>query len=422
MTKYEKIWWVKALAAVGSGLLLWGAFPPVSQSDSAWMALVPLFLVIRVSTPRGAFGWSFVCGVIFWLLTLSWFPAIIKNGGPWPLVLLGQAGLSVWCALFMALFGAASARIWRWAGAVAGWRRVLAVTVCDPLLWVGSEYLRGWLLSGFAWNFLGVSQVAQVSLIQVASVAGVYAVSALVILVNGSVAGLLARAVRPITARIMGSRDWVCDKGFVSRLMRSAESSLPFVLVLLAWYWGGVRMREWRVRAHDQASWRIALVQPNSPCIFTVNDHTVCAQRQRLLDQTRLVGAAKPDLVVWPETAVMGAVPEDPDAMQVIREGAVLASAPLLTGALEIERVDKTTQAPEGMLFYNAAWLFSSTGEAMGAYRKQHLVPFGEYIPLDKQIPVLQRFAPTGVSCTAGLKSECFMCRVPRTTRWPWDR
>jgi apolipoprotein N-acyltransferase len=88
--------------------------------------------------------------------------------------------------------------------------------------------------------------------------------------------------------------------------------------------------------------------------------------------------------------------------MRLIRDGAAAAGAPLLTGTLEIERTAIGRAAPEGLLFYNAAWLFSATGEPMGRYRKQHLVPFGEYIPLDKTVPLLQRLAPTGVSCTAG--------------------
>jgi apolipoprotein N-acyltransferase len=391
---------VKGAAAVVSGLLLWAAFPPQAQADSAWLALAPLFLVIRHSAPRGAFGWAWLGGLVFWVLTLSWFPAIIKNEGPWPLVLLGQVALSVWCAAFLGVFAYASARLWRWAGEASGWRRVAAVAVVDPVLWAGTEYARGWLFSGFAWNFLGVSQVANLPLIQIASVAGVYGVSALLVLVNGAAASVVERTAAPFVARFR--RVPFVSPPFGLRLLRSAESLLPFALAIGCWVWGLERVKRW-TRAEAQApAWRIALVQPNSPCIFAINDDTIRSQLELLVRQTQLAGAAKPDLTVWPETAVLGSVPYAQETMKVIRDGAAAAGGPLMTGVLETERTAVTAAASEGLLFYNAAWLFSATGQELGRYRKQHLVPFGEYIPLDKLIPFLQRLAPTGVSCTPG--------------------
>jgi apolipoprotein N-acyltransferase len=390
----------KGAAAVLSGLLLWAAFPPQARADCAWLALAPLFLVIRHSAPREAFRWAWLGGMVFWVLTLSWFPAIIKNEGPWPLVLLGQGALSAWCAAFFGAFAYASARAWRWAGAVPGWKRVLAVSVADPLLWAGAECARGWLFSGFAWNFLGVSQVANLPLLQVASVVGVYGVSALLVLVNGAAASVMERMAAPFVARRL--RQTRAAEPFAVRLLKSAESFLPFALVIACWVWGLERVGGWK-RAEAQApTWRVALVQPNSPCIFALSGDTARAQLDLLVEQTRLAGAAKPDLVVWPETAVLGSVPYEPQTLKLIRDGAAAAGAPLLTGTLEIERTEISRAAPEGLLFYNAAWLFSATGETMGRYRKQHLVPFGEYIPLDKTVPLLQRLAPTGVSCTAG--------------------
>ncbi|MDD4016467.1 MAG: apolipoprotein N-acyltransferase [Kiritimatiellae bacterium] len=400
MTQEKWMRVLKGAAGVASGLLLWAAFPPQAQAESAWLALAPLFLVIRHSTPKGAFGWAWLSGLVFWVLTLSWFPAIIKNEGPWPLVILGQVALSAWCAVFLAVYAYASARVWRWAGTASGWRRVTAVVVLDPLMWAGTEVARGWLFSGFAWNFLGVSQVANLPLIQVASVTGVYGVSALLVLANGAVAGMLERSAAPFIARL--TRQPCGTPSFAARLLRSAESLLPFALVIGCWAWGVGRVNGWK-RAEGQAAvWRVALVQPNSPCIFTLNSDTVRSQLDLLVNQTRLAGAARPDVVVWPETAVLGSVPDQPQTMKMIRDGAAAAGAPLLTGTLETEPAAVTASAPEGLLFYNAAWLFSASGETLGRYRKRHLVPFGEYIPLDKTFPFLQRLAPTGVSCTPG--------------------
>ena len=400
MTRETGVMLAKGAAAVASGLLLWVAFPPQAQADGVWMALAPLFLVIRHSAPKAAAGWAWLGGMVFWVLTLSWFPAIIKNGGPWPLVLLGQVGLAAWCAAFMAVFAYASCRVWRWAGQAPCWRRVAVVSAVDPLMWAGAEIVRGWLFSGFAWNFLGVSQVTNLPLIQVASVAGVYGVSALVVMVNGAAATVLERLAAPFVARCRGEP---CGAPtFALRLLRSTESFLALAAVIACWYWGMTRVQEWRRQEARAAVWRVALVQPNSPCVFTLNDDTVRSQLEVLLNQTRLAGAGKPDVVVWPETAVLGSVPYEPETLKLIREGAAAVGSPLLTGTLEVEKTGVSPSAPEGLFFYNAAWLYSATGEMMGRYRKRHLVPFGEYIPLDKRIPLLQRLAPTGVSCTPG--------------------
>ncbi len=403
MTREIGIRAARGAAAAASGLLLWAAFPPLAQADSAWLALVPLLLVARAAGPRAAFGWAWLSGMVFWTLTLSWFPAIIKNGGPWALVILGQVALAAWCAVFLGLFAAVSSRVWRWAGDESGWRRVLAVLAIDPLVWAGTEYARGRLFSGFAWNFLGVSQVDNVAVIQVASLGGVYAVSALVLMVNGAAASLAARAAEPLLARAVGRPARGRPGDWIGRFWQSAEGLLPFAAAMACWAWGCGRLAAWRRAEPGADRWRVALVQPNSPCVFEIDSDAARAElRGRLLEQTRLAGAARPDLTVWPETALLGSVPYEEETMRAAREGAAAAGGPLLTGALEVERVARGPAAPQGLAFYNAAWLFSEGGEPMGRYRKQHLVPFGEYIPLDKRIPWLQRLAPTGVSCTPG--------------------
>ena len=389
----------KCIAAIISGLLLWSAFPPQGQAEGAFCALVPIFLLTRMSTPKRAFAWAWLSGMVFWCATLSCFPAIIKNGGPWPLVLLGQFALSAWCALFFGLFAFTSARVWKWAGTSSGWRRVAAVALIDPLLWVGTEYMRATLFSGFAWNFLGVSQVKNIPLIQFASVLGVYGVSALLVLVNGAIASMVWRMAEPILARMR--REPFDAPSWDGRLLRATESFLPIALVIACWSWGVTRERAWLANAYQHPEWRIALIQPNAPCVFVDDRELRQKQYASLIEQTRLAGATNPDLVLWPETSAPGVLPFSPVTLPFITAGAEAAGAPLLTGVLEEKKVGDAKN-PERSLHYNAAWMFSPDGNPLGAYRKQHLVPFGEYIPLDKRIPVLQRLAPTGTSCTPG--------------------
>ena len=392
----------KIIAVLISAILLWASFPPSSQSESAWVALVPLLLIIRYCKPKTAFKWVFLAALIFWVSTLSWFPAIIKNGGPWFLVILGQVALSAACAFLMGLFAFASSSLWQRCDDLSSLKRLALIMLIDPLLWVGTEYIRSWIFSGFAWNFMGVTQVNNTPLIQVASVAGVYGVSALLIMGNGAIATLVERAASPLVRKVLRLENVTYSKNFKVRLLKSAEGTLPVLLVMLCWFWGMNRVRSWERVEKSQPAWRVALVQPNTPCIFVNNDDTMREQLKVMMDQTKLASAAAPHLVVWPETAIFGAVPYDTQIMRFAKEAARQSGGALLTGTLEAQRTQKSAAAPEGVLYYNAAWMFSADGEVLGRYRKQHLVPFGEFIPLDKKISILQKLAPTGISCTAG--------------------
>lgn len=380
----------KSAAALLSGLLLASAFPPEGQTINAWFALVPLFLIIRANNARAAAGYGFLAGLAFWVTTLAWLPAIIKNGGPAWLVVLGEILLSGVCSLFLAAFAATSSRLWGWAGQRAGWRRLAAILLADPLMWAGLEWLRANLFTGFAWNFLGVSQVANVPLIQIASVLGVYGVSALLVLANEAIATILARTSEPFIDR--WNRTETVKPPFGERLCRSAESFVPFLVIVAAWSWGLARERAWLAAAPREATWRIALIQHNMPCRFIADPELRRSRRAVLLEETLLAGAAEPDLTLWSETVLTGVFPQDAACASKAREGAAAARSPLLTGALE----------QRGPCVYNSALLFNAAGEYRAAYRKQHLVPFGEYIPFDKTFPWLQRFAPTGDSCTPG--------------------
>lgn len=399
---------LRLAAALLSGFLLWTAYPPASQAESAWFALIPLMYVIRHSTPRQACVAAGVGGMLFWVMTLSWFPAIIKNGGPWILVVLGQVALAAWCSLYFALFAFASARVWTWAGATPSWRRIVAVTLADPFIWCGLEYLRGVFLSGFAWNFLGVSQVNNLPVIQIASVAGVYGVSALLLLVNGALTSMGERILHPFLLR--WNRQETVVQPFLTRLLRSGESFIPFSVVLGCVAWGFVRTTHWTSTCYKHPAWRVALIQPNTPCVFLADATSEEDRLKILYSQTELASAGNPDLTVWPETALNGYLPYSRSARDMVKRGVALARSPLLTGTMEATHVKVSARAPQGREYYNSVWLFNTQGDPLGRkpYRKQHLVPFGEYIPLDKTIPLLQKLAPTGVSCTPGDGANIF--------------
>ena len=96
------------------GFLLWASFPPMGERFDCFFALAPLLWLSRNGTVKRSVRLWFVNGFIFWFATLSWMPAIVKNNGPWPLVLLGWVCLAAYCSLFFGAFGWLSSAYWCW--------------------------------------------------------------------------------------------------------------------------------------------------------------------------------------------------------------------------------------------------------------------------------------------------------------------
>ncbi|MBO7686566.1 MAG: apolipoprotein N-acyltransferase [Kiritimatiellae bacterium] len=383
-----------AAAALLSAALLTASFPPFGETASIAAAIAPLLVVARLASPRKSAWTWFAGGFAFWFATLSWMPAICKNDGPWPLVAIGWLGLAALCAGYFALFGWLSARAWRRFG-----RWGLAF---EPVLWAGIEWLRGWMFTGFAWNFLGTALVPVPDFLAPARVGGVYLVSALVVLVNGVFATLACRVVAQMRREAPRSGN---------RWVRSLETAVPLAVVfLVSWLSRGGLGEAGGARSssapHD-ASLRVALVQRNAPCVFRAG-----RERQDPVEAfSRLMtvaATARPDLVVWGESAMseFGGLAGEPAAKAARHFSRLAGGAALLAGGDYAERTNGAVRV------YNGAGLYVPSGEGvhLQLYAKQHLVPFGEYIPFDKWIPALQKLSPIGVSLHPG---EAKVLEVP---------
>ena len=374
-------------AALLSAALLTAAFPPFGETASIAVAIAPLLVVARLASPKKAAWTWFGGGFVFWFATLAWMPAICKNNGPWPLVGLGWFGLAALCAGYFSLFGWLSARAWHRFG-----RWGLAF---EPVLWAGIEWLRGWLFTGFAWNFLGTALVPVPDFLAPARVGGVYLVSALVVLVNGVFATLACR----VAAQMR--RDAPPPGG---RWIRSLETAIPLAVVLLvSWL-----SRDPQTTNHEpRTTLRVALVQRNAPCVFSAG-----RERQNPVEVygnlLAAASAAQPDLVVWGESAMaeFGHLAGERAQSAAKYFTNLAGGAALLAGGDFAERTNGMVRV------YNGAGLYAPAGDGMAlqVYAKQHLVPFGEYIPFDKWITPLQKLSPIGVSLYPG---EAKVLEVP---------
>jgi apolipoprotein N-acyltransferase len=374
--------WIAGIAAVLTGIAVAAAFPPQEQSELAWVGFVPLLLVCMRVRPGAAFQWGGLAGAVFWLINLFWLTEVT-----WP----GWVLLALYCALYTATFAALSAWLFR-AWGVEKWSARISLLFVLPVLWAGLEFMRAIWLTGFAWNPLGGSQFERIMLIQMASWTGVYGVSALVMLLNMSVALTVQQYIQ---AGGRGRRAW------------HPEMMFGFLILALA-FTGGQRSIK-AAQREEVTALRTALIQPNIPQYQKWTDEFKSFILHELERLSRLAIQAGPlDLLVWPETAVPDYVRLDPNSSSLVQRLAT-NQVPLLVGTMDVEWDLEGRWRP---MYFNSSLLYDAHGDVLMHYHKQHLVMFGEYVPLDRYLPFLSAMTPIDASFDAGRESTVF--KVPK--------
>jgi apolipoprotein N-acyltransferase len=361
------------LAAISTGVLLFLSFAPFEIGFCGWIALVPLMLTCTAASPRRAAILGWLSGAVFFLGTLHWL-----RHTTW----IGMILLALYCALYFVPFAVfVSLRRDRWRSTNSliniGW--ILGAAA----VWTASEYLRATLLTGFPWNLLGVSRHTQLPLIQIAEWGGVYAVSALMVVVNGATAVTLLQYITGLRGR-----------------RYRVHGELMSSLLLLAAIWSfGMHTLIDRSPANG-APLRVVMIQPNIPEIgnWKLADPELIYERLETLTAMALQ-TSKPDLIIWPETALPYSVPENPRSAVLIKQ-MVSSGVPLLTGC-----IDTIKYRNEYPVYFNASMLFDTDGKLLMRYHKQHLVLFGEYIPFDDKIPFLNAWTRVRSSLRPGRSS-----------------
>ena len=335
------------LLAALSGLLFALSFPRFGHPALGWVALAPLLVAASRGGGARAFGLGLLTGAVYFAGTLYWITHVmVVYGGLQPLVaVLVNAALIAYLALFPGLFALALNRV----VAACGPRLIMAA----PLIWVTSELGRTHLFGGFPWVLLGYSQVTVVPVAQLASVFGVYGLSALTAAVSAAAAALALRA-------------------WPSRPYLPLVATLASVLVVAAA--GALRVGSGALTDAGQAV-SVGVVQGNVDQAEKWDRSRAAGIFESYLAATRTAIDRGAELVLWPESSTPFQFEEDGERAERIRALAREAEVSILLGSDQIDR-----GVP--IRYYNAAFLVRRDGRTAGVYRKMHLVPFGEYVPL----------------------------------------
>ena len=301
-------------------------------------------------TPRRAARSGFAFGLGLFLSGVSWVYVSLHDFGAMPAALAGIATL-LFCA-YLALFPALAGYLFARAPLPAGLKLVLFM----PAVWALLEWTRSWLFTGFPWLAIGYSQIPASPLAGYAPVLGIYGVTLLTVATAGSIVAL-----------------WSC---FADRRGgRSAQFSAralilhPAALLLLALWLGGWALKQIEWTQPHGAPVSVSLLQGNIPQDMKWREDRIKAT----LDGYRvLVEASESRLIVLPETALPLFLHDVPaDYLERLAAHARKNGGDILIGVPERMRNGD---------YYNSALSFGSA--ATQTYRKSHLVPFGEFIPL----------------------------------------
>ncbi|MGI6295850.1 MAG: apolipoprotein N-acyltransferase [Armatimonadota bacterium] len=326
-----------------SGIILAMAMPEPGWSVLAWVGLVPLMVALRGVGAKRAALCGLISGLVYYAVILRWIS--LFGFLPWVL-------LSIQQALFFAAFAAIFVRV---SPNRIGGLGYVAV----PAAWTALQYMRTLGPYAFIWGNLAHSQANSLYVSQIAAITGPWGIDFLLCFVSLAISYAdlrKRRALIPMAAAVILIVG-VLTFGIVS--MRAAEPAGP----------------------HR----KVAVLQGNMKNDLHPIPNYIPKALQRYSELTRYAANSKPDVILWPETALPTDI-SDSIIASPLSDLAIETGSFLLVGGYDL---------PDPVhcnCIYNSLQAIAPDGEYLGVYRKVHLVPYGEFVPMRKQMPFLSRY------------------------------
>ncbi len=333
----------------------------------AYVALIPLILVLRSSS----YGWSVLYGTGFGIIQ-----TMLTNYWLGTFSLISLQFITIYYGFIYFLF----MLILVWLLKKSGKFHFLIFA----LAWTTFDYLRTNGFMGYPWGMIGVTQYNFLPFIQLSSITGIWGVSFILYLINGALS-------EPIL---------LLRRGFPpGKVLLTTRKTLFGIGILFAGIivFGGIRIAVLERGEEKNGNWvTAALIQQNTDP--RKHEYKTSLDVLTKLTDEALKHTPDTDIVAWSETAFVpnirrwGAMkPEEHEYARLVHQLRTYQQALetwLVTGNDDYT-LTLDEDGEELRLEYNAAILFSDKGTREETYHKIHLVPFTEYFPFKEQLPWL---------------------------------
>ncbi|MDA9231206.1 apolipoprotein N-acyltransferase [Rickettsiales bacterium] len=250
------------------------------------------------------------------------------------------------------------------------------------IIWVFFEYLRSILFSGFPWNLIGYQAVFSINFSQIASIIGIYGLSFLII---------LFATIPAIFFEICDNKLKFC-KFSAQNLIIFLSSLIIFLSIFL---WGASRINSTQLDLVENGNVRI--IQPNIEQNMKWDPEYKYNSFIKNIHLTNSYDKDDINYVIWSESSIPYLVGNNSQQLLNLIRRAVPRGGFVISGALRAEYKNSNINK-----IFNSIIAVNEDGEIVDFYDKTHLVPFGEYIPLQEYLPFITKITNGAMSFSAG--------------------
>jgi len=386
-------------APAASALLLALAMPGLTGWwPLLFVALMPLLWAAQRLPDAGRSGcMGMFFGLLFHLSLFYWINGVMERYGGLHsaaaccVLLLLAVCMAAYTGMFCAIFNRLTSR------PESGRGLSVTILLTAPAAWVGMDVARGWLFTGLPWMDLGYGLSGQPLLIQTADLGGHHLITFFIVQINALLLWLLEQLRSFRTARTPKRQYLLAALACLCLYCAGGYSSFRYLQVAS------------EMAAAEQAA--AAVVQGNieQSLKWSPAQKTATVDRYLALTEQIFQQGLQADLVVWPETA-LPFYPHRDQLMNRVRDFVqekkihLITGAPFFTVAVEPDKTEAAGLRP--IDYFNSAILVDRSGKMAGRYNKQHLVPFGEYVPLREYLWFVRPLVELLGDFTPGSSSE----------------